>query len=344
LHDIPGQERSGLFLYLNTNKRGITLNLKSKAGIEIFKELVKNADVVVESFKPGKMASFGLDYESLSKINPKLVMTSISNFGQTGPYKDYKLNHLIAWGMSGARYTDGAPGERPVQPGGRLTHYIAGVHAVVGTTVALYQRNRNSYGQHVDVSIFESALLSACYPAVIYSYTGQVHNSVSLPYLGIFRCRDGYVGLNVYRPHHWQLLCAFFGLDWLVEDPRFQTLADIRELLQEVRTIFAPLVAERYKMELFQSANEWGIPVSLVPTTQEIIDSPQHKHRGFFVEVEHPVMGKIVMPGAPFKLTKTPYQLRRAAPLLGEHNEEIYCGELGYSKEILTVLREQEVI
>jgi crotonobetainyl-CoA:carnitine CoA-transferase CaiB-like acyl-CoA transferase len=344
LNDEPGPERSGLFFYLNNNKKSVTLNLKSATGVKIFKELAKDADVVVESFKPGTMARFGLDYQTLERINPKLVMTSISNFGQNGAYRDYKSNHLITWGMSGARYNDGEPGVKPVQAGGWLTHYIAGVQAVVGTATALYQRSETGSGQHVDISILESAILVTCYPTVAYSYFGVAHNAISRPYLGIFQCRDGHIGLNVYTLAQWEMMCAFFGMPELVKDPRFQNLADINLFLEAARAMFAPLVKERGKMELFQSGNEWRIPLALVPTTQEILDSPQHQARGFFEEVEHPVMGKVTMPGAPFKMMETPWQLRNRAPLLGEHNEEVYCHQLGYSKDNMVKLREGGII
>jgi crotonobetainyl-CoA:carnitine CoA-transferase CaiB-like acyl-CoA transferase len=344
LNDEPGPERSGLFFYLNNNKKSVTLNLKSATGVKIFKELAKNADAVVESFKPGTMARFGLDYPILSEINPRLVMTSISSFGQTGPYRDYKSAHLIAWGMSGARYNDGEPGVKPVQAGGWLTHYIAGVQAVVGTATALYQRSETGSGQHVDISILESIISVTCYPAVIYSYLGLVHNPVSKPYLGIFRCKDGYIGLNVYTLPQWEMLCSFFGKPELSQDPRFSTLTNLNEHLDEARAIFAPLVAEREKTELFQSGNEWRIPFALVPTSSEILESPQHKARMFFEEIDHPVMGKVTMPGAPFKMMETPWQLKSRAPLLGEHNEEVYCRQLGYSKDNVVKLRERGII
>jgi len=344
LNDEPGNERSGLYLYLNSGKKGITLNLKSPTGVEILKELAKDADVLVESFRPGVMARLGLSYETLEKINPRLVMTSISNFGQTGPYRDYKLSHLVAWGMAGGRYCDGAPGERPVQSGGWLSHYIAGVHGVVGTLTALYHRNETGSGQQVDVSILEALMLVACYPTTVYSYLGLVHNSISRSYLGILPCKDGYIGLNVYTLRQWELMCAFFGVPELAEDPRFQTLTGINEHLDEARAIFTQKVAEREKMELFESGNEWRIPFALVPTTAEIVESPQHRARGFFEEVYHPVIGRATMPGPPFKLMETPWQLKNPAPLLGEHNEEIYCQRLGYTRDDLVRLREQGVI
>ncbi len=344
LNDEPGQERSGPFLYLNSNKKGITLNLKSDTGVQIFKELVKDADVVVENFSPGVMDRLGLDYQTLEKVNPRLVMTSISNFGQTGPYRDYKSSHLIGWMMSGMRYNNGAPGETPVQIGGWLSHYLAGIHGVIGTATALYQRNETGIGQHVDVSILESVILATCYPTTTYSYTGVVHNAISKERLGLFSCKDGYIGLNLFGRLNLEMMCTFFGMPEMSQDPRLQEPSRILEVLEEVRAKISSQVVEREKMELFLSGVEWRIPFGLVPTTEQVLDSPQHKARGFFEEVDHPVMGKVTMPGAPFKMTETPWQLKSPAPLLGEHNEDIYRERSGYSREDLTRFREQGVI
>jgi len=343
LNDESGPERSGLFLYLNSNKKSITLDLKSNTGVKIFKEMVKDADIVVESFRPGVMARFGLDYQTLEKINPGLIMTSISNFGQTGPYRDYKSAHLIAWGMSGARYCNGQPVKRPVQAGGWLTHYIAGLFAVAGTTTALYQRNESGIGQHVDISILESEILTVEYPSVVYSYRGELHHSAGIAgHIGILPCNDGYIGVNVLTQGQKELMCAYLGapeLMEIIEDP-----TKYQDFDEEIRARVTPQVIDKEKMELFQTALEWRIPYGLVPTTQEILDSPQHQGRGFFEEVEHSVMGRVTIPGAPFKMMGTPWRLISPAPLLAEHNEEVYCHYLGYSKEELVKFGEQGII
>ena len=323
LNGEPGLERSGLFLYLNNNKRSITLDLKSRVGVAEFRELAGNADIVVESFRPGVMDRLGIGYESLSKLNPGLVMTSISNFGQTGPYRDYRSNHLIAWGMAGGHYIEGAPQSRPVQPGGWITHCFTGLHAAAGTGAALYQRNEAGRGQHVDVSLSESVLLAPSYPAVVYSYLGIIYNRLGKAYLGIFPCRDGYIGLNVFLLKHWEMMCAFFGMPELTSDPRFETQAGVNTNVEEAREFFYAKVKDRDQAELFQAGNEWSIPFGLIPTTADILRSPQHKVREFFDEVTHPVIGKVIMPGAPFKMMGTPWRQRNPAPLLGEHTKDI---------------------
>ncbi len=319
----PGPERSGLFLYLNNNKRSITLDLKSEAGRDAFRELIRDADIVFESFRPGVMDRLGLGYESLSSQNPGLVMTSVSNFGQTGPYRDYKLNHLIAWGMAGGHYVEGVPRTRPVQPGGWITHYIAGLHAAAGAMTALYQRNETGHGQHVDVSIAESMLAASIYLAVVYSYHGLIYSRYGRNHLGIFPCRDGHIGLNLYAGNHWELTCAFFGIPELLLDPRFETQQNVNDNLKEAREFFYDLVKDRDEEELFHAGNAWRIPFGLIPTTADILNLPQHAARAFFDEVTHPVIGKVTMPGAPFKMMGTPWQQGSPAPLLGEHNEAV---------------------
>ena len=344
LNNEPGIERSGLFLYLNTNKKSITLNLKTKAGVKIFKELLKDADVVVESFSPGVMSRLGLDYESLKNIKPDLIMTAISNFGQTGPYRDYKANHLIEWGMHGGRYTDGEPGRRPRLIGGWLSHYIAGVYGAISTNAALYWRNEANIGNYIDVSILEAQLFMTCYPAQMYSYTGELHNALCQNLLGILPCKDGYIGVNFMTWPKWQLLCGYFGLPDMPEDPRFNTWNNLRKNFKAAVELYQPKLMQKTREELFREVTELGIPFGLVPTTEEILELPQHEARGYFTEVEHPVMGKVTMPGAPVKLTGSPAQINSAAPLLGEHNEEIYSQYLGYSKDDLVRLSEMGVI
>jgi crotonobetainyl-CoA:carnitine CoA-transferase CaiB-like acyl-CoA transferase len=344
LNDEPGAERSGLFLYLNSGKKSITLNLKSDSGVKIFKELVRDADVVVENFAPRVMPSLGLDYEVLSRINPQLVMTSVSNFGQTGPYRDFKSSHLVAWGMSGGRYADGEPGKKPVQGGGWLSHYIAGLYGAIGTANALYQSRATGKGQPVDISIFELMLFQSPFPPVVYSYQGVVHAATTRARIGVFECQDGYVGLNVYTMLQWEMLCTMLGLSDYLQDPNSPKLGDVRERYDEVRALFSPIVKEKTREELFQMGTEWRVPISFVPTTAEILESPQHRERGFLEEVDHPVMGKVTMPGAPFKMSETPWQMKNPAPWLGEHNEDIYCHRLGYSKDELVRLRERGVV
>lgn len=347
LDDQPGLERSGLFLYLNSNKKSITLNLKSRPGAKMFKELVEDADAVIESFTPGVMSRLGLDYATLKKINPRLVMTSISNFGQTGPYRDYRSNNLIAWGTGTGIYTDGY-GQRPLQIGGRIAHYVAGLFATVGTSAALYRRNetgKTGKGQYLDVSMQESITLLSLQPGVVYDYTGQVHFDIGGKGYGMYPCKDGgYIGPNAWTLPQRERMFALLGMSELTEDPRFKDSESFIANRAVLKDIIAEKLLQQDSKELFQTAVDWGVPFALVPTTREVLDSPQHKERGFFEEVDHPVMGKVTMPGAPFRMMETPWQMKTPAPLLGANNKDIYCGRLAYTTDDLVRFGEQGVI
>ncbi len=338
-HDDPHPEKSGLFLYLNTNKRGITLNLNTQTGRELFKELIKGADIVVESFSPGVMAGWALDYQALEKINPGLVMTSVSNFGQTGPYRDYKSSHIVTCAMGGWTHTAGDETGVPPQAGGWLTHYITGIVAAIGTLSALFYRNETGVGQHVDISSMEALSPTMVYPTVNYAYTGLAEWRIGnrFPFV-ILPCKDGYIGMNLLTQDQWELFCNFVGMPELLENPNYTYGLDLMEKWEEVQAKIAPWFADKNADEVFHEGQSWRIPFALVPTTEEILEFPQHKERGFFVDVDHPATGKVTYPGAPFRMSETSWEVKRHAPLLGQHNEEVYCKELGYTKADLVKL------
>jgi CoA:oxalate CoA-transferase len=344
LEDKPDPERSGLFLYLNSSKKSITLDLSSDTGKRLLRELAADADVVLEDLRPGKMNELGLGFESLQELNPSLVMTSISGFGQSGPYRDYRMNHLTAWGMSGHRYCDGAQGVRPVQMGGWITHYITGLFATTGTLVAIFEKNATRKGRHVDISMWQSNLLTHCFATSIYSFNGLLHNWIGMERLGILQCKDGFVGVNIYGRLNWDLLCAFFQMPELADDPRFKTSMALLENFEEAKAIVTEKIKDREKAELFESGVEWRIPFGLVPSAEELLATPHLRERNFFQEIEHPVIGKVELPGAPFRMSETAWQSKTAAPLLGQHNEEIYGRRLGYSPAELMRMREHGII
>lgn len=344
LEDEPDPERSGLFLYLNGNKKSVTLDLSSDTGKRLFRQLAANADVVLEDLRPGKMDELGLGFEALHEMNPSLVMTSISGFGQKGPYRDYRMNHLLAWGMSGHRYCDGARGVKPVQIGGWLTHYITGLFATSGTLAAIYDRNATGNGRHVDISMWQSNIMTHCFASTIYSFSGVPHSFIALERLGILECKDGFVGINLYGRLNWDLMCAFFGMPELADDPRFNTSTALLDHFEEAKAIVREKIKDREKVEIFESGVEWRIPFGLVPNAEELLKAPHLRERKFFQETEHPVIGQVEMPGAPFRMSETPWQSKTAAPLLGQHNDEIYGRRLGYSPEELIRMREYAII
>jgi len=342
--DKPHPESSGLFLYLNTNKKSITVNMKSLTGLGILKELLKQVDVVVENFSPRVMPSLGLEYEALKKINPSLVMVSISNFGQTGPYRDCRATDLTIWGLSGILYELGEPDREPLKMGSNVAEYVAGLYGALVTLSALYYLDESNIGQHIDVSILEAFHTMQPSMTLVFSYAGFVRKRAGIHFpWGILPCQDGYVGFYLPTQTHWESLCTLLEMPELRDKPEYETPMTREERRDEITAIIVSWLQGKRMEDVFHAAQELRLPLTLVPNPEQLLDMPQHKARRYFVDIEHPVAGKLTYPGAPFKLSETSWQAGRA-PLLGEHNEEIYCRRLGYSKEQLVKLREEGVI
>ncbi len=347
--DDPHPEKSGLFLSLNTNKKGITLNLKSSLGKEIFKELVKDVDILVESFSPGVMEKLGLSYEVLEEINPKLVMTSISNFGQTGPYRDYKATEIVLKAMAADMHSCGKVGREPLKIGGTLTQFTGGSGAATATMMGFFASRYQGIGQHLDICIYDSYAYCGVntYSYLTgHSYDGSVtgRGSGGMGYPGGPQpCKDGFFDLA-------GTLFWFPRVLEMIDRPdlagKYGTLegqlnADLKD--EFLATVLYPYFLERTKKELMLEAQKAKILSGPVNTMDDVLADPHFNDRGVFVEIEHPVTGKLTYPGAPVKMTETPWQMRSPAPLLGQHNEDI-LGELGYTKEDLVKLKEQNVI
>ncbi len=346
--DDPHPEKSGLFLDLNTNKRSITLNLKSKTGQKIFKELVKDMDIVVESFSPHVMPSLGLSYEEMEKINPSLVMTSVSNFGQTGPYRDYEASDLTEEGMGHALYARGDPAREPQKLNAYAMQYQGGNTGATATMFAFYAARYKGIGQHVDVSIMECGLSAIdMRPAMLlsYQYTGLVSTREPnvafgiLPF-GVYPCSDGFLEVGVALPQ-WARVVKMLEMPDLPE--RFPNLFDM-ERKGELDAIILPWFAERTKQEVMEIAQAQRVYITAVQTPGDLVEDPHFKERQYWAEIDHPVTGELTYPGAPFKSEETPWQVRRPAPLLGQHNDEVYRDKLGYSKDDLVKLRERGII
>jgi len=349
--DDPHPEKSGLFLHLNTNKRSITLNLKSQSGKRIFKELLEDVDILVENFSPRVMPSLGLGYEELRKINPRLVMTSISTFGQTGPYRDYKATEIVGQAMGGLRYITGQPDREPIKVGGSQAQFTTGPGAFVATLCALYGQRQTGLGQHVDVAIMESIMSSIEAADIYYSAYGAIQRR------GWYRYAYGYI-IDLYMAKDGYFLLAggvagagMNNIPLLVDRPElldhpFFDRADPRARIaasnEEFDALVTPYFKEHTKMEIVEKAQELRMPTGPCQTTQELVNCPQLKARGYFGAIDHPVAGKLTYPGMPFIMSETPHRWGRA-PLLGEHNEEVY-GRLGYTRDDLVTLRERGVI
>jgi len=352
-HDDPHPEKSGLFLYLNTNKKGITLNLKTSLGKEILLELVKKSDVVVESFRPGVMERLGLAYEDLLKVNPKLVMTSISNFGQTGPYRDYGMTELIAFGMGGPMFHKGEPDREPVKYGGTPSIFHAGAVATMATTVAYYGMKRHGNGEYIDVAIVDTQIgtMDGRVSALVqYQYSGKSGTRGTAIGVGpagagsgMFPCADGYV--HFYGGTRVERQIKMMGDPPELRDPKFidpEAQADplVRE---EYEAYFLSWLMQHNKKEIFDMGQKTGNVCAPMYTVDEVLADPQIKLRNLFAEVDHPMTGKVKYPGRPFVMEESPWAVSRPAPLLGQHNSEVYS-ELGYRKEDLVALRQSNII
>ena len=351
-HDEVSPEKSGLFLYLNMSKRGITLSLKHPMGVSIFKELVREADIVVESFRPGVMAKLGLDYATLEKINPKLVMTSVSNFGQTGPYRDYKTSELILQGMGEQMISSGRPDLEPTKTGGTISLYKVGITAAVGTVGAFLGSVFQGVGQHVDMSMMEALTTGApnqkntC--LIAYQYCGQEeprHLSEMAGYPGgAWPCQDGYFNIFGGRMY-WPRIVKMLGEPEFLKDPKWTepTAQANPALKEEFEAFLLSWSMQRTKKEVMSIAQDNRVPCVAVQDIAEVVTDPHFNERGFFVELSNPAAGKLKYPGRPFIMSETPFQVIRPAPLLGQHNKEVYA-ELGYSGEDLAHLAEWGVI
>ncbi|UCC60962.1 MAG: CoA transferase [Dehalococcoidia bacterium] len=352
--DDPHPEKSGLFLHLNTNKKGITLNLKTATGKKIIQELVKDADILIENFRPRVMPDLGLDYQSLEQLNPSLLMVSISSFGQTGPYCDFRATEIVEYAMGGEMCSTGIAGREPLKLGGNVGQYQAGTVAAVSTMGALYAARSRGLGQHIDISIMETQagstdrraiyLLGYACAGVLTTRWPPPREAVRMLIMpqGVYPCKDGFIN-TLSLPQWWPRYLEAMKMPELKDDPRFQNIFSA-EAGMEFDAIWYSWLADHTREELFKRFLKAQIASAPVNSPADILNNVHLQERGYFAEIEHPETGKIAYPGAPFKLTESPWQIRNPAPLLGQHNEEIYCDRLGYSREELVKLRESGTI
>ncbi len=347
-HDDPDPEKSAFFLLLNLNKRGVTLNLETPKGGSMFKELVKKAQVVVESFPPDYLASLGLDYENLEKINPGIVVTSITPFGQSGPYSHYKSEEIVAYATSGLMSVSGTANQEPLKHGGFQSQYEAGLNGALATAYTLLLRDMTGQGQHVDVSIQEVVASTLVTDHYFYSWAGDVRGrqpagGSSVGY--ITPCKDGYFVMQMGGQRTtWDDIVEFLGREELKE-PRFSDPNQRIINSAEMDKIVLEAVKDRTKADLFRSgAGEHRLLLGIDQTPEDLANCPQLESREFFQEIEHPIIGKTRVPFRLFGMTATPASYRTPAPLLGQHNAEVYGRLLGYSKEGLVRLKETGII
>ena len=346
-HDDPHHEKSLPFLYLNTNKRSITLNLKSEEGRGILLELLSEADAVVENFSPRVMPALGLDYETLREHNPRLVLASVSNFGQTGPWRDYKATEIVEYALGGLMYIFGAYDREPLKHAMNQAQFKAGTNLASAALMALYHQRLTGQGQRVDVSIQES-IASALRDVINnYTYLGAVRRRQPNHTGDLTRLRavsDGYVLPNpgIGAGLNWQILVDFLDAPQL-DDPRFDNASARLENAEALGEILDEIFSTKQKQDIFYAAHEKRFIYGVIDSPAETIENPQMQARGYYQPVEHPELGEITFPGAPFLMSGSPWAVNSTAPGLGQHNGEV-LGALGYDAQGMAFLAASEVI
>ncbi len=343
----PHPEKSLQFFAANLNKRGITLELGQGQGRQLYRDLVKHADVIVESFKPGHLSTLGLGYDELAQINPGVILTSITPFGQTGPYSHFQGEELIQYAMSGIMSISGYTDREPLKHGGSQAQYEAGLVGAVTTSFALFSQSMTGEGQHVDVSITEVVSSTLVETQPPYAFRGGVPGR-RLPkgrmFTDLMPCKDGWVSLTAGGGRATMDDVADFFEKPELRDARFASPSSRMENGEELDTVAVDALENWSRWDYFHEAARRRLLAGFVQTVPELVECPHLESREFYREVEHPVMGRIKVPAVLFNYSDTPYESAHPAPLLGQHNEAVYGEELGLSNEDIQALRQQGVV
>lgn len=325
--DEPDVETSAPYLYLNTGKKSVTLDLETERGADALRRLSEGCDVFIESGAPGRMAALGLDYDSLAARNPGLVYVSITPFGQTGPYRDYQGGDVVAQAMGALMHTVGLPDREPLRIGGSVVLYAVGTAAFSGALLALYARDFTGEGQHVDVSAMEAVTVAQIHASIHHQFGRIPARRES----ALVRAADGWVspGLEIgVREDIWARVCEVMGVPELADDPAFSTREARREHQQDVLAIVGEWAATQTKEDIYHTLQGMRTIAGYVADVEDLLDSGQLRDRGFFQDIEHPHAGTATHPGEPIRVSGHEWRHERA-PLLGEHNAEILGGRLG---------------
>ncbi|ATD55245.1 CaiB/BaiF CoA transferase family protein [Clostridium chauvoei] len=340
---------SGFYAFLNRNKRGITLNLKTDKAREIFYNMVKDADVVVENFRGGVSKKLGVDYETLKKINPKIIYASGSGFGQYGPLSNRPCYDIVAQSMAGMVNLTGFPDSPPTKVGPSIADNVTGIYLCVGVLLALYNREKTGIGQSVDVAmldtiftLLENSIVTNTMTNEIPQRQGNIDPSIA-PF-DIYMSKDGYIAIGVGNDKLWTKFCKVMDRIDLLEDERYKT-NDLRckNYVPDLQNAVREWAKVRTKKDIENICAEAGIPCGPVLDMKEAIEHPQIQAREMMVHMEHPLIGEMYFQGVPIKLSKTPGSVDTPAPTLGQHNTEVYK-EFGINEKDLENLRKQGII
>jgi crotonobetainyl-CoA:carnitine CoA-transferase CaiB-like acyl-CoA transferase len=344
------EERVPAAQYRERNKLAITLELKTPQGVALFKELVRHADVVTENFSVGTMDRLGLGYETLREVNPRLVYASVTAFGQHGPYADQRGYDILAQAISGYLSITGFPENPPTKSGQSISDYYAGMLCAFSIVSALHYRNRTGRGQRVDIALLDSLVVALDNLGERYTVGGEIltrtgNIAFTGSSTGVYPTSDGHVAVSAGASDAvWRRFCAIIGREELTRDPGFATAAVRRDRRDEIAGIVTAWTAKRPKAEVVRLLAGAGVPAAPVNDVAEMVADPQVQAREMFVERDHPVYGRLKLTGSPLKMSETPGRVRSLAPMPGEHNEEIFCGLLGHTREELARWQAEGVV
>ena len=346
--DMGGPRHGPDFQNLHRNKRSITLNLKSKAGVAAFKRLVKKADVVVENYRPDVKRRLGIDYKDLAKINKKIVYASISGFGQTGPYAKRPGFDQIAQGMGGLMSITGAPGQGPMRVGIPVADLTAGLFCAMGIMVALLERETSGKGQAIDTSLLQAQLFMLDFQASRWTMSGEVpgqagnNHPTSIP-TGVFKTSDGYINIAATGQKMWTKICELIGEPQMANDPKYNSGAARLKNRDALNEVLESHTVKRTSAEWVDALNKAGVPCGPIYSVDQAFGDAQVKHLGIARGVRNQEQKMIHLVGQPVSLSRTPSDIVAATPHLGEHTDEVLV-EFGFSKDDISKLRAEKTL
>lgn len=351
----PGKD-SFFFILLNANKRSVTCNLKHEEGKELLRRMIAQADVLVENMAPGGIEKLGFGYDTVRQINPRIIFAQIKGFAPDGPYAKFLAFDMIAQSVGGAVFSTGAEGGPPLRPGPTIGDTGTGLHCALGILAALYQRQFTGEGQRVEVAMQEAVINFSRISYASHLMHGKpAERSGNQSVLGasapseLYRCKGGgpndYVFIYTSRAgnEHWHRLLRIIDRKDLIEDPRFSSPQERVKYIKEIDALIAPWCAQRTKIEAMETLGKAGVPAGAVLDTGELLADPHLRKRGMFATIDHPVRGPITMPGWPVKMTKSHVPVV-SAPMLGQHNEDVYGRWLGMTPENIKNFKQQGIL
>ncbi|TMB67944.1 MAG: hypothetical protein E6J43_07480 [Chloroflexi bacterium] len=344
--DRPHSEAGALWLYLAASKRSATLNIETPTGLQLFRTMVEESNIIVEDFAPAKIDELGIGFDELRRIVRRIVLVSVTPFGQTGLRAGWKATNLTSFASGGQMALTGDPSREPLVAGGRQAEYQTGLQAFAAAAVAAFNADALEVPNHVDISAQEcmASALELYLPwwAYLKRDISKRRGNVLSAMVGVFPAKDGFLGLHI-MPRNWPWFVKAIGRPELIEDERFKDAHSRLQNNDELEAIVYEWASRQDPREAYRTAGAARAPIAFAHTIGDLLESEQLRSRDYFQRVEHPAAGKLTLPGAPFRMSGVDTSAGRA-PLLGEHNEALYCDEIGFSPRDLGRLRAAEVI